>query len=755
MYTLYGDGNEPRAVMASERPKRAYLEARQFNTVQGNWTHQTTTAEPGVNLSPAEASVQQPTPIGTGSARSQNGSAIEHGHIDGSHIDPRGHQITAEIPVGQVHNPGFSQPPVGHIESQETAFSLENVQAAGSKGTPSVAELLDRVRKLEESTASRAEPRSLDSSDSSDWLRKLALNKSRDLGKSPMMGLPQELSVMIDCYSEMIGKESGNASFKTPETASLVAQSGDIIKKCKNTAKDIKLSRPSRTLASYPEIKPPPRDVSDAMVNLYFESFESPHRILHGPTFRAEYQRYWDRPDSTPIELRLKILLVIGLGSSLYEHRSTDDALKNADLVHRWVYVAQNWLSGPLEKDRLSIAGLQVYCLTILARQIFSVGGDLTWISTGSLVQIAMQMGLHRDPKNLPATTPLQAELRRRLWATIVELVVQSSLDSWMPPRIHLDEFDVEPPSNLNDEDLDESTTFVQPHPKSTFTATSMQLTLLESLPVRLRIVQLLNTLHSEPTYPAVLELSLALTSALQECASRTGKHTNTNSEHCTPFRRNSLDYLVRRFALPLHMSFSSRSRAEPTYRHSRQASLDAALAITSPEPDPRFRRLMALGGGMFREGQRCALTAVGLELIAHAEAQRRDGTLGRVGAYRGMLKGAVRDLLSLSGERIHLGETNVKSHMFLSMILAQVEAMEAGLSVELGVARSARDSLEFCYGVLSARAKDVSDSLATLADADVAAAGIDDYQGFENYNMYGMGVDFDWDSIMSDVGFS
>lgn len=753
MYTLYGDGNEPRAVMASERPKRAYLEARKFNTVQGNWTHQTTTAEPGANLSPAEASVQQPTPIGTGSARSQNGSAIEHGHIDGSHIDPRGHHITAEIPVGQVHNPGFSQPPVGHIESQETAFSLENVQAAGSKGTPSVAELLERVRKLEESTASRAEPRS---SDSSDWLRKLALNKSRDLGKSPMMGLPQELSVMIDCYSEMIGKESGNASFKTPETASLVAQSGDIIKKCKDTAKDIKLGRPSRTQASYPEIKLPPRDVSDAMINLYFESFESPHRILHGPTFRAEYQRYWDRPDSAPIELRLKILLVIGLGSSLHEHNSTEDALKNADLVHRWTYVAQSWLSGPLEKDRLSISGLQIYCLTILARQIFSVGGDLTWISTGSLVQIAMQMGLHRDPKNLPATTPLQAELRRRLWVTIVELVVQSSLDSWMPPRIHLDEFDVEPPSNLNDEDLDESTTFVQPHPKSTFTATSMQLTLLESLPVRLRIVQLLNTLHSEPSYPAVLELSLALTSALQECASRTGKHDNTNSEHCTPFRRNSLDYLVRRFALPLHMSFSSKSRAEPSYRHSRQASLDAALAIISPEPDPRFRRLMALGGGMFREGQRCALTAVGLELIAHAEAQRLDGTLGRVGAYRDMLKGAVRDLLSLSEERIYLGETNVKSHMFLSMILAQVQAMEAGVPVELEVARGARDSLEICHGILSARARNVLDSSAAApGGADVAAAGVDEYQGFENYNMYGMGVDFDWDSIMSDVGFS
>lgn len=739
MYTLYGngDGNETQAVIASERPKR---------TVPGSSREQATTAGAGTNPSPAEVSAQQPTPGGTGSAHSPNRSAIEQSHIHGGHVHSRGPQITAEIPVVHVHNSRVSQPPAGHIDDQAVAFSLETVQSGDSRQDPSVAELLERIRKLEESSTSRAEARP------SDWLLQLDLNKSRDLGRSQWMGMPQELSVIIDCYSEIIGKDSGNASYKTPETVSLVAQCGDFIQKCKNTAKNMKLSRPSRTQASSPEIKLPPRDLSDAMINLYFSSFESTHRILHVPTFRAEYQRYWDRPASASIELRLKILLVIGLGSSLHDHHSTDAALNNADMIHQWIYAAQNWLSGPLEKDRLSISGLQIYCLTILARQIFSVGGDLTWISTGSLVQIAMQMGLHRDPKNLPAITPLQAELRRRLWATILELVVQSSLDSGMPPRIYLDEFDTASPSNLNDEDLDETATVIQPHPKSTLTATSIQLMLLESLPVRLRIVQLLNNLHSEPTYPRTLELSLALTEALRTCASKTKQ---TPSEHCTPFRRNFLDYLVRRFMLPLHMSFSSQSRAEPSYRHSRQASLDAALAIISPEPDAGFRRLMAVGGGMFREGQRSALTAVGLELIAHAEAQRLDGTLGRVSAYRDMLKGAVRDLLSLSEERIRLGETNVKSHMFLNMILGQVEAVEAGVPVELEVARSTRDSLEFCYGILTLRARSIPEALAPPADSGVVAAGTDEFQGYENYNMFGMGVDFDWDSIMSDVGFS
>jgi hypothetical protein len=176
------------------------------------------------------------------------------------------------------------------------------------------------------------------------------------------------------------------------------------------------------------------------------------HRVLHVPTFWAEYERYWDRPESVTIDLRLKILLVVGIGSSLHDHEDAAAAHRNTEMVHQWIYAAQTWLSGPLEKSRLDMTGLQIYCLTILARQIFSIGGDTVWMSMGSLVHRAMQMGLHRDPKHLPAMSLLQAELRRRLWVTILDLVVQSSLDSWMPPRISLDEFDTDPHYNIHDD---------------------------------------------------------------------------------------------------------------------------------------------------------------------------------------------------------------------------------------------------------------------------------------------------------------
>lgn len=99
----------------------------------------------------------------------------------------------------------------------------------------------------------------------------------------------------------------------------------------------------------------------------------------------------------------------------------------------KWVFAAQAWLSTPFEKAKLHISAIQIQCLLIIARQYCSISGDLVWISAGSLLRMAMQMGFHRDPASLPKIGILQGEMRRRLWATIIELNIQSSINSGMP----------------------------------------------------------------------------------------------------------------------------------------------------------------------------------------------------------------------------------------------------------------------------------------------------------------------------------
>lgn len=133
------------------------------------------------------------------------------------------------------------------------------------------------------------------------------------------------------------------------------------------------------------------------MARLYVSHFESVFRVLHVPSFWSEYEQYWRSLPEEHGALQYKIKLVIAIGSSLY--RDTPDT----DMVRRkscqWIHEAQSWISAPMEKDRLSLDGLQIQCLLILARQVLSTSGDLVWISIGTLVRTAMQMGLHRDPR--------------------------------------------------------------------------------------------------------------------------------------------------------------------------------------------------------------------------------------------------------------------------------------------------------------------------------------------------------------------
>lgn len=584
---------------------------------------------------------------------------------------------------------------------------------------------LQRAQKLEESARSRDNNNGNPASSAavqdilahpSSQNSQIILNKTRVLGWSLRIGITQEFRPIMTCYTTALNSTKDAANQDTTELGALFNQIGALLQKCKNIARAIKVVRPSRCLL-YPEfdLAPPPRAVADAMVNLYFQFFESAYRILHVPTFWSEYRRYWDNPESATTSLRLQILLVIGIGSSLSEQGHADTAAAGfRNSVHRWIYAAQAWVGGPMEKDRLTISGLQIHCLTVLARQIFSVGGDLVWMSIGSLIHCAMQMGLHRDPKHLPSMSVVQAELRRRLWATILEMVVQSSLDTAMPPRISFEEFDTAAPANNNDDELDDATTTPPPpHPKNIYTAASMQLLLLESLPTRIRVLHLLNGLRSSLSYTDVLALSAEITEACRTGTRFVLTSTQQSGGGAAPFHRRMLEYLVRRFLIPLHSPFATKARENPLFYYSHKASLDAAMAMISSsslvpnadnDKEDAFSRLIFAGGGMFREVFRYASTVVAAELVAQVEERRQDGggaTDDHASRHIAFLKQTVGELLAVSAERIRRGETNVKSHMFLAMVLAQVEATEAGCEMERAVTRSARESLEFCHGLL------------------------------------------------------
>jgi hypothetical protein len=81
------------------------------------------------------------------------------------------------------------------------------------------------------------------------------------------------------------------------------------------------------------------------------------------------------------------------------------------------------------------------------------------WFLLALMVNLAKRMGYHRDPKHFLSMSPLQGEMRRRLWATIFMSDILVSNQMGMPRMISTQQCDTAEPRNIKDDDIDEHTT--------------------------------------------------------------------------------------------------------------------------------------------------------------------------------------------------------------------------------------------------------------------------------------------------------
>lgn len=82
-----------------------------------------------------------------------------------------------------------------------------------------------------------------------------------------------------------------------------------------------------------------------------------------------------------------------------------------------------------------------------------------TWILVGIILRLALRMGYHRDPSHFPRFTPLQAEMRRRLFFVLHAMDIMLSLQLGLPRLIKDGHWDTQPPRNLLDTDFSSDTT--------------------------------------------------------------------------------------------------------------------------------------------------------------------------------------------------------------------------------------------------------------------------------------------------------
>lgn len=442
-----------------------------------------------------------------------------------------------------------------------------------------------------------------------------------------------------------------------------------------------------------------------------------------------EYENFWEEPQSTPKQFKMKLALVFAIGSAFHPFQDDWDYYENT--VQNWVYATQLWLAGPSNHANFTIDSLQIGCLLILSR-LTGPASTPTWISTASLLQMGMMMGLHRDSTLFSSLTPFQVEMRNRLWTTVIELSVQALLDSGVPLPLSLDEFDSRSPSNINDQDISpERKENTRPKDSHIFTDSSIQILLSKSISTRLEIARLLNDpLRKNLTFDKAMRLGQELRTACREISAFFQTDTPAlqgQKSGQMEFQRRFLDMYLHRYIFFLYRPFMIEARKDARYYLARKMCVESCLIIASHcenVTDPSMEmsdylwRLTRVGSGTFK-GPLCmdVIAVLGLELVMQVEEENsiRFSGLPMTAAVDplGKMNKANRAPLIRCLERIkdHLeqiivsGRVSLKRYIFLVGVLSLVRAIDCGLPIRQTIFEDITATLRKYYSYLSERA--------------------------------------------------
>ncbi|KAL4943972.1 fungal-specific transcription factor domain-containing protein [Aspergillus oleicola] len=459
----------------------------------------------------------------------------------------------------------------------------------------------------------------------------------------------------------------------------------------------------------------PPRNIADELLNLYLSTFETTYRILHVPSFLKEYEAHWASPEDSETVFIAKLLALMATASCFISSSTTVNGKDTLhDIAVGWVLGIQSWFGSLFMSATAKFELLQVQCLLIIARQALAVDGDVVWLASGSLTHTATIMGMHRDPSRFSKMTPFWAEMRRRLWATVLELDLQASIDVGVPPSIYPDHYDCQPPSNLDDSDLTEDMSEAPVAKESTILTQCSFLTMLyRSFPLRVRIAQAVNSLRFTLGYDEVLHLGEDLVRYMNEALV---PFPTPDFGGVPSFSRSFMLFLMQRSLLILHRPFYLSISLSQKYTYSRKICLESALEMLNQFDLPlnglqssRTLCLGQIGGGMFRDECFHAATTLCVELslqITESGSNSAPSTQGGslndiVRSQQDVLLRVLERTQNNLGSRISPKGNGCKTFVFLTMALASVKARLNGEDPLKKIEQSAKRAVNICHNII------------------------------------------------------
>ncbi|KAB8236559.1 uncharacterized protein BDW43DRAFT_267187 [Aspergillus alliaceus] len=327
----------------------------------------------------------------------------------------------------------------------------------------------------------------------------------------------------------------------------------------------------------------PDHTYMDAAVQLYFDTFETVYRIVHRPSFLEEYdQLRSDRGDAKPGF----IILVLLVMATVCCTTTTDRAYVGSSSLGRergtlWIETAEAWLEKQSKKN-IYLLIWQIRCLLVLAKQMCRYKKKRMWSVAGDLVREGMVAGFHRDPSRLGSKISFfDQEIRRRLWATMVELELQASIERGMPSTLAATRMDCAPPLDVDDEDLRPESEAPRGRRASGYRTTTLFLrSSRNSLDLRVSLNSRVNDLTLDMTHEETLRYDDMIMSELQRLPQPVEGNHDTRAIGLSQMARTVLDLQLRQFLVLLHAPFARKAEANSRYALSRMICFNAAASM-------------------------------------------------------------------------------------------------------------------------------------------------------------------------------
>lgn len=345
-----------------------------------------------------------------------------------------------------------------------------------------------------------------------------------------------------------------------------------------------KREREERFAQSSPELEAllPTREETDALVSVYLDQFEQVHRIVHVPSFRKEYAKFWDPAVPRYAAFTALVLAMMSISSCLHGNTTgkyVGMVSHSHHMAVNWVKACEDWHQHQSQKHR-KLIHYQIVCMIYLAKRVNTIKKKRFWKDAGALVQDCVSVGLHRDPSHIHDNISVyNQEMRRRIWATIVEFDMQASCDHGLPSLLSSLHTDVEPPSNVDDDDFDEDTTELpESKPADHYTYSSYQYISRQSLPLRLELSRVLTGRPDELDYEQVIRYTNDITQEIDSLPSWDINADKDSESKRKPLLAYTLLHVqLRQYIIPLHQPYLKLRKTNSKYQYSEIIYYNAA----------------------------------------------------------------------------------------------------------------------------------------------------------------------------------